>query len=278
MQPTSSKQLKDWIKKMAKDKGVSTNILLQNYMLERLLERIAMSKYKKNFILKGGMLISSLIGIDLRSTLDMDTTIKGITLEEKKLKRVLEEIILIDANDNINFKLLKVKPIMDEADYTGYRITIEGQFYTITQKFKMDISTGDVITPDIARYKYKLMFENRSINIFAYNIETILSEKFESIISKGTANTRARDYYDIFILYKLQKSNTNFKVLKEAIKNTFEKRGTTYDVVLVKRKIMEIKKSKELKNIWDNYRKKFTYARAIEFETIVSIIEEMLKM
>ncbi len=151
------------------------------------------------------MLISAIVGIDLRNTLDMDATIKGFNLNEQNLKHIIQEILSINLNDNVNFEILMIKDIREEAEYSGYRVTLNGTFDKIFQKFKVDISTGDAITPKEIEYNFKLLFEDRQIGVLAYNLETVLSEKFEGVISKGVANTRARDYYDIYILMKLQK-------------------------------------------------------------------------
>ena len=189
------------------------------------------------------MLISAIVGIDLRNTLDMDATIKGFNLNEQNLKHILEEIISIDLNDNINFEVLMIKDIREENEYSGYRVTLNGTFDKIFQKFKVDISTGDAITPKEVEYNFKLLFEDRKIGVLAYNLETVLSEKFEGIISKGIANTRARDYYDIYILMKFQKQNINIKTLKKAIINTFNKRETTYYLENINKQITEIENS-----------------------------------
>ena len=198
------------------------------------------------------MLIGAMVGIDLRNTLDMDATIKGLDLTENNLLNILNEIISIDINDGILFEIEMIKEIRDEAEYSGYRVTLNGKFDTIYQKFKVDISTGDAITPKEIEYNFKLLFEDRKIGILAYNLETILSEKFEGIISKGIANTRARDYYDIYILEKLQKQNIDNKILKNAIINTFKERETTYYLENIDRQISVIEQSEDLREIWNN--------------------------
>lgn len=221
------------------------------------------------------MLISAMVGIDLRNTLDMDATIKGFNLTEQNLKNILEEITSIDIGDNVSFELLMIKDIREEAEYTGYRVTLNGKFDTIFQKFKIDISTGDAITPKEIEYNFELLFEKRKIGILAYNLETILSEKFEGVISKGIANTRARDYYDIYILIKLQKQNINFDVLKNAIINTFKERETTYYLENINKIIYEIENSEDLNEIWTNYQNKFAYANDITFQDTISAIKEI---
>lgn len=271
-------QLKAWIKNLEKEKDVTANIIMQNYMLERLLERISVSKYKNNFILKGGMLISSIVGIDMRNTLDMDATIKGFELTKKNLQKILNEIITINVGDDVTFEILMIKDIRDEAEYSGYRVTLNAKFDTIFQKFKIDISTGDVITPKEIEYNFKLLFEDRKIGILAYNLETVLSEKIEGVISKGIANTRARDYYDIFILEKFQKNNINNKVLKQAIINKFLERGTYEYLENIEKCMAEIENSEDLKEIWKNYQNKFSYAEDISYQDTINAIKEFIKI
>lgn len=224
------------------------------------------------------MLISAIVGIDLRSTLDMDATIKGFELTEQNLIEILQEIISLDIKDNVRFEIEMIKNIRDEAEYSGYRVTINGKFDTIYQKFKVDISTGDVITPKEIEYNFNLLFEDRKIAILAYNLETILSEKFEGIISKGIANTRARDYYDIYILEKFQKQNIDDKVLKYAIINTFKERETTYYLENIDKQIDDIEHSEDLLEIWNNYRNKFSYAKDIDYQNIIDIIKDIIKI
>ena len=185
----------------------------------------------------------------MRNTLDMDATIKGFELTKKNLQKILNEIITINVGDDVTFEILMIKDIRDEAEYFGYRVTLNAKFDTIFQKFKIDISTGDVITPKEIEYNFKLLFEDRKIGILAYNLETVLSEKIEGVISKGIANTRARDYYDIFILEKFQKNNINNKVLKQAIINKFLERGTYKYLENIEKYMSEIENSEDLKEI-----------------------------
>ena len=221
------------------------------------------------------MLISAIVGIDLRNTLDMDATIKGFDLTDENINKILDEIAKIDIGDNVNFDVEMIKDIRDEAEYSGYRITLNGKYDTINQRFKIDISTGDKITPKEIKYNYELMFENKTIEILAYNLETILSEKFEGIISKGIANTRARDYYDIYILEKFQKQNIDNEILKEAIENTFKERNTEYYLEKIEKQIQDIENSNDLKKIWENYKNKFLYATYITYQDVMDAIKEI---
>lgn len=219
-----------------------------------------------------------MVGIDLRNTLDMDAIIKGFNLTEQNLKKILEEIVYIDIGDNVTFEIEMIKDIRDEAEYSGYRVTLNGKFDTIYQKFKVDISTGDVITPKEIEYNFSLLFEDRKIGILAYNLETILSEKFEGIISKGIANTRARDYYDIYILEKFQRKNIDKTVLKEASINKFKERQTLYYLENITKQIADIENSEDLQEIWKNYQNKFTYARDISYQDTIKAIKDICNM
>lgn len=206
----------------------------------------------------------------------MDATIKGISLTQNNLERILKEITTIDVGDDVTFEIVMIKDILEEAEYTGYRVTINGKFDTISQSFKLDISTGDIITPKEIEYNFDLLFEDRTIGILAYNLETILSEKIEGVISKGVANTRARDYYDIYILTKFQKQNIDIDVLKDAVYNTFTERETIDYLKSIDKRIIEIENSEDLKEIWTNYQNKFTYASDISFEDTINAIRELI--
>ena len=271
-------QLKAKIKNFAKEKNIDSRTVLQEYVLERFIDRISKSKYKNDFILKGGMLISSMVGVDLRSTLDIDTTIKGFEFTLDKLNEVLNEIIETDIDDMFNFKILMNKKIMEETEYHGYRITLEAKFDTISQKFKIDISTGDIITPNEVKYNIKKMLSDDKIEILAYNIETILSEKIHSIIQKGEDNTRARDYYDIYILEKTKKEEINNNILKEAIINKFEERKNSNLVSNIYLKVLDLEKNIKLKELWNEYRSKFTYAKDIEFEDTIKSLKNIVSV
>lgn len=246
--------------------------------MERFIDRISKSKYKNDFILKGGMLISSMVGVDLRSTLDIDTTIKGFEFTLDKLNEVLNEIIETDIGDMFTFKILMNKKIMEEKEYHGYRVTLEANFDTISQKFKIDISTGDIITPNEVKYDIKQILSDDKIEILAYNIETVLSEKVHSIIINNTQNSRARDYYDIYILEKLKKKEINNNILKEAIINKFKERGNEKNINNIYQEINKLSNNSDLKDHWKNYREKFTYAKDIEFEDTIKSLKNIVSV
>lgn len=218
-------QLKALLRNVSKQKRVNAQILLRNYMLERLLERISLSKYKYNFILKGGMLIAAIAGMDTRSTMDMDATIKGIPVSKESIIDMFDDILNVNIDDSVEMSINSIDDIRDEAEYVGFRISINTKFDGIKQTLKIDITTGDAITPREVGYKFSLMLENRTIEILAYNLETVLAEKLETIVSRGTTNTRMRDFYDIYILTKLQADNINQELLIEALNETAKKRG-----------------------------------------------------
>ena len=273
---SSPKQLKDWINNLAKRDNLVNNTVLQSFMMERLLERIAVSEYKDNFILKGGFLIAAMIGIDLRSTMDMDTTIKGIPINQDEIEKILNEIILIDLDDHINFKIKNIKNIHDVSEYDDFRVSLEAVFYTIKVNLKIDITTGDVIIPGEVDYSYNLMFEDRKIMIKAYNLNTILAEKIESILVRNVSNTRARDFYDIYILAMLNKANFDRLELKKAIWKKAEERKSTIYIEDYEKYLNDVSESKDVLNIWNSYREKYNYAKDIEFESIIKIIKDIM--
>ncbi|PKM52993.1 MAG: abortive phage infection protein [Firmicutes bacterium HGW-Firmicutes-5] len=272
----SPRQLKDWINNRAKREGVIANTLLHSFMMERLLERIAVSDYRDKFILKGGFLIAAMIGIDMRSTMDMDTTIKGISIDQQEIQKVLSEIISIDLEDHVNFNIKGIKSIHDISEYDDFRVSLEANFFTIKVNLKIDITTGDVIIPAEVDYAYKLMFEEREISIKAYNLNTILAEKIESILVRNISNTRARDYYDLYILIKLNHSILDRDELKDAIRKKAEERDSTKYVDDYVVYLDSISESQELRKIWNDYSKKYPYAENIEFDQIIETIWDLL--
>lgn len=258
-------QLKAVVKNIAKEKKISAQLVLQNYMLERFLERVSVSEYRNNFIIKGGFLISSMVGLDSRATMDMDATIKGYPVSEETIQKMVEEILQIDLQDDVTFIFKSIGEIREGDEYTGYRVALTANFPPMAVPLKLDITTGDKITPREIEYEYRLMLENRKIHVLAYNMATILAEKLETVISRGDQNTRPRDYYDIYILSKVQGANIDFKMLADALAATTEKRGSAA-VVRQYRKIMEaVKNSDIMQRQWENYRKDFDYASGIEF-------------
>jgi predicted nucleotidyltransferase component of viral defense system len=277
MKIDSPRQLKDWINNVAKDNNLIANTVLQNFMMERLLERISISKYKDNFILKGGFLIAAIVGINMRSTMDMDTTIKGIPVNRETIEEILNEILSIELDDNVAFKLKNIKSIHDVSDYDDFRVSVEAQFFTIRVNVKIDITTGDVIIPREVEYSFRLMFEERDISIKAYNLNTILAEKIEPILTRNVANTRARDYYDVYILLTLRRNDIDLESLRNAIRKKAEERNTLIYLENSEKYLKDIEESEDLKIIWKSYVQKFPYAEGIQFDEIIGILREVFK-
>lgn len=278
MKISSPRQLKDWISNVAKENNLMANTVLQNFMMERLLERISISKYKDNFILKGGFLIAAMVGIDMRSTMDMDTTIKGITVNRETMEEILNEILSIELDDNVFFRLKDIKNIHDVSDYDDFRVSVEAQFFTIRVNLKIDVTTGDVIIPREVEYSFKLMFEERAISIKAYNLNTILAEKIESILSRNVANTRARDYYDVYILLKLRRNDIDLESLRSAIRKKAKERNTLVYLENSEKYLKDIDESEDLNIIWKAYVQKFPYAEGIQFNEITHILRQIFKV
>lgn len=269
-------QLKPVVKSMARGKKISAQLVLQNYMLERFLERVSLSPYRENFIIKGGFLIASMVGLDSRATMDIDATIKGYPVNSETIQTMVEEILAIPVDDNISFEFRSVGDIREGDEYTGYRVMLTANYEKMSVPLKLDITTGDKITPKEIEYEYKLMLEDRSIRVLAYNLPTILAEKLETVISRGDQNTRPRDYYDIYILTKLQSENIDLTTLRDALQATAEKRGSVA-VVKQYREIMQVVRSSPvMKRQWGDYRKDFDYAAGIEFEETCDVILAMM--
>lgn len=264
------------INNIAKENKVSAQSVLQTYMLERLLERISISKYKDNFILKGGMLISAMLGIDSRTTMDMDTTIKGFSLTKENINKIMSEICSINLEDNVTFKIRNISLIREDDDYGGYRVTFEANYYNdMPVIMKIDITTGDKITYKEVKYSFSLMLEDRKIQIWSYNIETIIAEKFESIIKRGVLGTRIRDYYDIYMLLNTQSKNINMKTLKDAIISTSNHRGTT-DILREWKEVVDILKDDDtMKKQWTRYQKNNFYAEDIDYQELIKSLYEI---
>ena len=272
-------QLKAILKNMAKQKNISAQLVLQNYMLERLLERVSVSKYRDNFILKGGFLIAAMVGLDTRATMDMDATIKGYPVNEQTVQKMFEEICAIELNDDVTFTFRQIGEIREGDEYTGYRVTLTADYPPMAVPLKLDITTGDKITPKEIEYSFKLLLEDRSISILAYNLETILAEKLETVISRSDQNTRPRDYYDIYMLMKLQYHNVNLSSLKDALAATCNRRGSA-EVIKGYIQIMErVKNSTIMQEQWKKYQKEFDYASDIAFEdtcdTVISVLNSL---
>jgi predicted nucleotidyltransferase component of viral defense system len=239
-------QLKAFIKKKAAENKISAQLVMQNYMMERLLERISLSRYQQNFILKGGFLIAAIVGLDTRATMDMDTTIKGFPLSHDSIRGIFDKICSITVDDDVTFTISNITDIRDGDEYPGLRVHLTAIYPPLSVAIKVDVTTGDIITPREVEYSYKLMFDDRSIPVLAYNLETILAEKLETVLSRNIANTRPRDFYDIHILYTLRGAYCDLTVLRQALDETTLKRGSS-SVILQYRDIIEnIKNSPQM--------------------------------
>jgi predicted nucleotidyltransferase component of viral defense system len=274
----TSKQLKDLIRNLSKQKSADAQILMRNYMMERFLERISLSEYRDKFILKGGMLVAAMVGIDARATMDMDATIKGADVGVENVEHIITEIISIPLDDGVKFRIKQTSKIMEEADYPGVRVGMETEFDGVRTPLKIDISTGDVITPKEIQYSFKLMLEERSIDIWAYNLETVMAEKLETLISRNIANTRMRDFYDIYILFQLYGNTLNTSVLGEALQATAQKRGTEYHLYDAQTIFDEVQNDLYMKKQWKSYQKKFSYAADISWEMVMESARELYKL
>lgn len=274
-------QLKAFIKKKAAEKNISAQLVMQNYMLERLLERISLSAYKRNFILKGGFLISAIVGLDTRATMDLDATIKGFTLTHESIQEIFEEICSVEVPDDVLFELREISDIREGDDYPGIRVSLNANYPPIRVPLTVDVTTGDIITPREIEYTFSLLFDDRTISILAYNLETVLAEKIETVLSRSIANTRPRDFYDIHILYSLRGAECNPETLLQALERTANKRGSQKVLRQYQDIISEIRSSEQLRGFWKKYQRDFDYAKDISFDdacdTIQHIMNSMLQ-
>lgn len=265
-------QLKAIMKKLAKENQISAQLVLQNYMLERFLERVSLSPYRDNYIIKGGFLISSMVGLNSRATMDMDATIKGYPVTQDAVQKMIEQILTVPVDDDITFTFKSIGEIREGDEYTGYRVALTADFPPMVVPLKLDITTGDKITPREIQYDYKLMLEDRHIQVMAYNLATILAEKLETVISRSDQNTRPRDYYDVYILTKLQAENIDFPALGAALMATASKRGSD-SILQDYRAIVEaVRNSEIMRRQWNNYRKDFDYASTISFDEVCDAV------
>lgn len=245
----TSRQLKDLIRNLAKENAADAQVLMRNYMTERFLERVSLSEYRDKFILKGGMLVAAMVGLNARSTMDLDATVKGASINVEDAEMLISAIMTIPVDDGVTFQLKSISEIMDEAEYPGIRISMTAAFDGVITPLKIDISTGDVITPKEVQYSFKLMLEDRSIDIWAYNPETVLAEKLETVITRTITNTRMRDFYDIYILLQLHGKVLNRQILHDALQATSRKRGTESHLAKAEEVFSELENSPAMKKL-----------------------------
>ena len=267
--------LKAKIRNIAKQKNIPAQVILQNYMFERLLVRLSASEYKEKFVLKGGMLVAAIVGLDNRATMDMDTTLKNLPLTPEAIRSALEEVCGIAFDDGVVFEIGTISPIREDDIYGGYRVMLNARFDTLLTPLNIDVSTGDAITPHEVQYNFSEIFDDgKSYELWAYNIETVIAEKVETILRRGVFNTRPRDFYDAYILTTTQRFDN--AVFANALKATANHRGTAQQIADVPGILRNIEESPELRTMWGKYRKQFSYAKDITYEQIMDSIKALL--
>lgn len=271
----NSMQVKDKLKNIAIKRNIDFNTLLRLYMYDRFIERLAVSKYRDNFILKGGFYLSTLFGLESRFTKDIDTAIKDANFTKENVEKMIKSIIAIDINDGALISFIEISNIREEDQYGGFRATLNVKVDSIRENFQIDIATGDPITPKPIVYKYRPILGESFVNVWSYNIETVIAEKLETILRRAEANSRIRDYYDIYLIYTKGWNHVKIDDLRKAIDKTFEKRNYTGDI---EEAITILKNSEIIKNRWNLYKKKYEYANDIDYEEIMKCVEEIIKV
>lgn len=271
----SIQAVKDKLRNVSREKNVDFNSVMRFYMYDRFVERVSKSKYKDNFILKGGFYLSKLFGLDNRSTMDIDTAIRKTNLSLENVTKMITEIINIDVNDNVKFEIEKIEPIRDEDEYGGLRITINFMLENMRDSFHIDIATGDPIHPGPDNYKYESLIGNEIYKVWSYNLETILAEKIETILSKLEASSRMKDYYDIYLIHRFKFNKINKTKFRGAVEKTFEKREFNADLIA---SLNVVKDSKILRDKWTSYSRKNSYARNLEFDKTIKCLEDFIEI
>ena len=274
----TSRQLKALVRNRSNGDSTKAQIIIRNYVMERFLERLSLSIYREKLILKGGILVSALVGLDNRSTMDIDATVKNLPLSLKDARKIVEEIIAIRIDDDMSFEIISVESIMDDSDYSGIRVIINTMLETMQTPLKVDFSTGDVITPRDITFPFKLLFEERTISLQAYNLETVLAEKLETLLSRGIANTRMRDFYDIYCIEKTQMDKIDTDVLIDAFLSTSKNRGSFQAISDVHVVFGEIENNLEMKALWKNYQRKFNFATGVSWDQVVETTNRLLQI
>ena len=269
----TAQQLKGKIRNLSMGDSAKAQMLMRTYATERFLERLSLSPYRENLILKGGTLVAALVGLEARSTMDVDTTIKSLPLTKEDIRAVVDEICAISLDDGMAFEIEKVETIMDDDEYPGIRVYLQATLERIRIPMKLDFSTDEAITPSELRFEYRLMFENRSVAIMAYNAETLIAEKLETVVARGVANTRMRDFYDLFVLEKTKSVPIDEAVLRQAFVNTCGKRGTSVAGDRIDVIVREIRSSREMSSLWQAYGARFSYASCLSWPAVLDVIE-----
>ena len=271
-------QLKGAISSMAAKKNLRAQEVLQMFLFERIIDRLAASSFRDNFILKGGLLISSMIGIGERTTMDMDTTVRGIQMEEDEIVSAVKEIIAMDVGDGISFEFQKIEPIREDDAYNNFRVHLRAKYGKIDSPMKIDITTGDIITPAAIRYDFPFVFEEKTVPVMAYTLETVLAEKYETIIRRNIGTTRARDYYDLHTLYRSRKDVVQMEVLRAAVIHTAEKRDSVDDIRDWRDILKDIREEPQLYLLWDNYAADNKYIGDLKFNEVLDTVDEIAKI
>ncbi|WP_314080421.1 nucleotidyl transferase AbiEii/AbiGii toxin family protein [Leptotrichia sp. HSP-334] len=270
----TSEKLKGKIKSFSEKNNLKAQEVLQMYFFERFLTRLEKSRYKANFIIKGGFLISSIIGIQNRTTMDIDTTIKGLPVKEEIIKEIILEILNIEVNDEIEFVLGKIENIREISEYENYRLHLTANFEKIKNPLKIDITTGDVIIPSEIEYSYETIFKEK-LNILAYSLETLIAEKYETIIKRNITTTRLRDFYDIYMIFKLKNDKIDVNNLKQAIWETAKNRNSTEEILESKEILEDIKNDEYLNKQWNIYKNENKYVDNIQFSEILELLNKI---
>lgn len=271
-------QLKGQVRSFAQKRNLQPQEVLQMFLLERVLERLSKSQYKDNFILKGGFLISSMIGVSERTTMDMDTTVTGIDMEEAEIEKIIREILLIDVGDGITFEFDRIEPIREDDDYNNFRAYFVANYGKIANVMKIDITTGDEITPHAVSYSYQTILDNDKIDVMAYNIETIIAEKYETIIRRNIGTSRARDFYDLYMFFNLYKDNIDVDILRNAVYRTSKKRNSLSEMSDWEDILNDIKSDPALRSLWDNYCENNKYAADVSYEKTMGALEQVARL
>ena len=278
MKDRTPEQLKGQVRSFAQKRNLQSQEVLQMFFLERVLERLSKSQYKDNFILKGGFLISSMIGVSERTTMDMDTTVTGIDMEEAEIEKIIREILQIDVGDGISFEFDRIEPIREDDDYNNFRAYFVANYGKIANVMKIDITTGDEITPHAVRYSYQTILDNDKIDVMAYNIETIIAEKYETIIRRNIGTSRARDFYDLYMFFNLYKDSINVDILRNAVYRTSKKRNSLNEMSDWEDILNDIKIDPALRSLWDNYCENNKYASGVSYEKVMDALDQVARI
>lgn len=265
------------IKQIALQKGITPQQVQQNYLIEVFLSKLAQSKYRDQFIIKGGYLIGGIVGLDLRATMDLDTTIKGFELNPENLLSIAKEVVTIPTEDSFKLEVEGVDEIREADDYPGYRLKIVATFERIKEPITLDVTTGDAITPKEVDFNFYKIFSEEKLTLLAYPLETVLAEKIETILSRGIATTRPRDFYDVYLLYKLKGDTIHYLTLHQALKNTQEKRQSNFEVSDFSKILTDIQNSDFQQKLWKKYQRQYAYARTTTFDDLFDVMKQLLK-